>query len=267
MKILFCGDVVGRSGRDAVLHYLPLLKKEHELDFIIVNGDNAAAGFGITPDICDEFFAAGVNVITGGDHIWDQKEIIPYISKDNRVLRPHNFPTTTPGTGAQLYSLPNGKRIVVIHLLGQVFHKEYLNSPFEVGKTAVEPFRLGGLVQAIIVDFHAEATSEKMAMGKFLDGKVSAVLGSHTHIPTADARILPQGTAYQTDTGMCGDYESVIGFDAEAPIARFTTKLHKTRMSPATGDGTFCATLITTDDTTGLATGIQHLMLGGALGK
>ena len=265
MKLLFCGDVVGRSGREAVLKYVPKLRTEKSLDFVVVNGDNAAAGFGITPDICKEFFTAGVDVVTGGDHIWDQKEITSYIGSEKRLLRPHNFPSAVPGTGIGEYKTTSGKRVVVLHLLGQVFMREYLNSPFECAEASLKNYTLGASAAAIIVDFHAEATSEKMAMGKFLDGKVSMVVGSHTHVPTADSRILPKGTAYQTDTGMCGDYDSVIGFEAEGPMARFTTKLHKTRMTAASGEATFCALLVETDDKTGLAKTVEFLSIDGRL--
>lgn len=267
MKLLFCGDVVGRAGREAVLKYVPALRKEHALDFVVVSGDNAAGGFGITPAICKEFFAAGVDVITGGDHVWDQSDIVPYLSQEKRMLRPHNFPAGVPGTGIGEYQTTLGKKIVVLHLLGQVFLREYLDNPFHAAEAALKAYSLGGNVAAILVDFHAEATSEKNAMGHFLDGKVSAVVGSHTHIPTNDAHILKGGTAYQTDTGMCGDYDSVIGFEVEGPLKRFLTKLHKTRMEAASGEGTLCAVIIETDDKTGLAKKITPLQLGGVIGK
>jgi metallophosphoesterase (TIGR00282 family) len=253
MKILFLGDVVGRAGRDAVVKNVPLLRKELALDFVVVNGDNAAGGFGITPTLCREFFDAGADVVTGGDHIWDQKEIVPFLSTEKRLLRPHNFPERTPGSGQYLVALPSGKKIFVMHLLGQVFHKEHTNCPFATADKLLDGMNLGANVAAIIVDFHAEATSEKMAMGKYLDGRVSMVVGSHTHVPTADARVLPKGTAYQTDAGMCGDYDSVIGFDAVAPLERFLTKITKNRMEPASGEGIICGTLVELDDKTGLA--------------
>ena len=253
MKLLFCGDVVGRPGRDAVLKYVPKLRAEHALDFVVVNADNAAAGFGVTPQLCVDFFAAGIDVLTGGDHIWDQRDIIPYLAKEKRLLRPQNFPEKTPGIGHNTYTISAGKKVVVIHVLGQVFHKEHTNCPFATVDSILESVRLGTGVSAIIVDFHAEATSEKMAMGQFLDGRVSMVVGSHTHVPTADARILAKGTAYQTDAGMCGDYHSVIGFKPEAPLERFLTKMTKVRLEPAAGEGTLCGLLVETDDVTGLA--------------
>ncbi len=254
MKILFLGDVVGRSGRDAVTENLPRLKKELALDFIVVNGDNAAAGFGITPAICKDFFVAGADVVTGGDHIWDQKETTPYLATEKRLLRPQNFPEKTTGIGHYLAQLANGKKTLVLHLLGQVFHKEHTDCPFATADKILSGYTLGANVDAIIVDFHAEATSEKMAMGKYLDGRVSMVVGSHTHVPTNDARVLPKGTAYQTDGGMCGDYNSVIGFDAAAPLERFLTKVARgTKLEPAAGKGTLCGLIAEIDDATGLA--------------
>jgi 2',3'-cyclic-nucleotide 2'-phosphodiesterase len=261
LTLLFCGDVVGRSGREAVLKHVPLLRKEHALDFVIVSGDNAARGFGITPEICKEFFAVGVDVVTGGDHVWDQKETHPYLEREPRLLRPHNFPEKTAGKGFGVYSLPDGRSIAVLHLLGQVFHKEHLDCPFACADKALATTRLGREVAAIFVDMHAEATSEKNAMGHFLDGRVSAVIGSHTHVPTSDARIFPKGTAYQTDAGMCGDYNSVIGFEPDVPLQMFTTKLRKARMQPASGEGTLCATLVVVDGDTGLARAISALSL------
>lgn len=252
MKFLFLGDVVGRSGRDAVVSRAAGLKRELALDALIVNGDNAAGGFGINPQSAKDFFAAGVDVITGGDHIWDQKEIVPYLSQEKRLLRPENFPEKTPGHGHYLLPLPGGKSLLVLHLLGQVFHKEHTRCPFAVADDILSSHRLGGNTQ-ILVDMHAEATSEKTAMGKYLDGRVSVVVGSHTHVPTNDARILPKGTAYQTDAGMCGDYDSVIGFDAAAPLERFLTKISKVKLEPAQGPATLCGLYVETDDATGLA--------------
>lgn len=268
MKILFFGDVVGRSGRDAVIKHLPLLRGEYKPDVVIVNGDNAAGGFGITPSVCADFLRAGADVITGGDHIWDQKDIPGYISKEVRLLRPHNFPASTPGKGWHVIETSEGKKVLVLHLLGQVFHKEHASCPFACVDEVLASYRLGGTVDAIFVDMHAEATSEKNAMGLHLDGRVSAVVGSHTHVPTADARLLPQGTAYQTDAGMCGDYHgTVIGFHKEAPLQRFLSKMTKIRLQPATEEGSVCGTLIETDDKTGLASAITPVMRGGVLGR
>ncbi len=253
MKILFLGDVVGRSGRDAVVKHVPVLRKSLALGFVLVNGDNAAGGFGITSQICKDFFAAGVDAITGGDHIWDQKDIVPYLATEKRLLRPRNFPDKTPGRGEETYTAAGGKKVTVLHLLGQVFHKEHAACPFAAADEMLASVKLRANTDAILVDFHAEATSEKMAMGRYLDGRVSAVVGSHTHVPTADARVLAKGTGYHTDGGMCGDYNSVIGFEEAAPLERFLSKITKIRMEAAAGEATLCGTLIETDDATGLA--------------
>lgn len=259
MKLLFLGDIVGRSGRDAVVKALPLLRKEHALDFIVVSSDNAAGGFGTTPQVCKDLFDAGADVITGGDHVWDQKEIYSYLAQEKRLLRPANFPDKAYGRGHGIFTTVTGKTVLVIHLLGQVFHKEHTACPFATADKILEGVRLSAGASAILVDMHAEATSEKMAMGKYLDGRVSMVVGSHTHVPTADARILPKGTAYQTDAGMCGDYDSVIGFEASGPLERFLTKIPKAKMEPASGPGTVCGTLVETDDKTGLAKSCKSL--------
>jgi metallophosphoesterase (TIGR00282 family) len=265
MKLLFLGDVVGRAGRDAILKHLPGLRKEWNLDFIVIDGDNAASGFGISPQICREFFDAGADVITGGDHVWDQKELVPYLSTEKRVLRPQNFPDKTPGTGHGIYTTLGGKKVMVLHLLGQVFHREHASCPFACADSVLEQARLGANVNAIIVDMHAEATSEKMAMGQYLNGRVSLVVGSHTHVPTMDARILSKGTAYQTDAGMCGDYDSVIGFKPEAPLERFLSKRTKIKLEPASGEGIMCGTLVETDDSTGLATSCRAIQYPRAI--
>ena len=260
MKILFLGDVVGRSGRDVVVKNLPVLRREMAVDEVIVNGDNAAGGFGINPQIAKDFFMAGADVITGGDHIWDQKEIIPYLSQEKRLLRPENFPLKTVGNGHYLLTLADGRKLLVLHLLGQVFHKEHTRCPFLTADEILANYKIGANM-AVLVDFHAEATSEKTAMGKYLDGRVSVVVGSHTHVPTADARILPKGTAYQTDAGMCGDYDSVIGFDAAVPIQRFITKINKPKMEVSTGKATLYGLFVETDDKTGLATACRAVMV------
>jgi len=266
MKILFLGDVMGRGGRDAVCAFVPQARAQYAPDFVVVNGENAAGGFGITPPICDDFFRAGVDVITGGNHIWDQQEIIPSLGREKRLLRPHNYPEGTPGTGVGVYTNARGQSLLVLHLQGQVFMHEHLSCPFACADAALKPYTLGGNVAAIFVDIHAEANSEKMAMGHYLDGRVSAVLGSHTHVPTADTHILVGGTAYQTDVGMCGDYDSVIGMEKSVVVKRFLTKLTKgNRMTPATGDATVCGALVETDDKTGLAKKIEAIKVGGVL--
>ncbi|MCI5050179.1 MAG: TIGR00282 family metallophosphoesterase [Rickettsiales bacterium] len=259
MRILFCGDVVGRAGRDVITKRLPALKSEYKIDAAIVNVDNAAGGFGVTTDCIKQMKAAGADILTGGDHIWDQKDSAKLIENDAQLLRPHNFPEGTPGSGCRQYTLQNGKKLVVLHLLGQVFHKENLDCPFNAATQALQGYRIGHNVDAILVDMHCEATSEKNAMGYFLDGKVSAVVGSHTHIPTADARILPGGTAYQTDTGMCGNYNSIIGFDQQAPMQQFLKKMRKIRMEPAKGNGTLAAIMVELSDDTGLATHLETI--------
>lgn len=259
MKILFIGDVVGRSGRDMVAKHLPRLKAEHAVDCAIVNGENAAHGFGITPQICKAFFADGADVVTGGDHIWDQKETLPFLSREKRLLRPHNFPDVNPGSGVYVHECAGGRKILIIHLLGQIFTRPDVSCPFAMVDAILKQYPMPGSVSAIFVDFHGEATSEKCAIGLYLDGRVSAVIGTHTHIPTADGRILPNGTAYQTDAGMCGDYNSVIGMKKEAVIARFLTKNIKYKMEVADGKAEMRAILIETDDKTGLALTLTHV--------
>ncbi len=264
MNLLFCGDVVGRSGRDAVVANVPRLRKELKLDFVAINGENAAHGFGITDKICRDFYAAGIDCITTGNHIWDQREIIGTIDADPRLLRPANFPRGTPGRGVGVYALPTGRKIVVVNVMTRLF-MDALDCPFAAAETALGVHRLGGSAHAILVDVHGEATSEKMAMGHYCDGRVSVVVGSHSHVPTADGQILPGGTAYQTDAGMCGDYDSVIGMRKEAAVARFVRKMPGDRLTPADGPGTMCAIFVELDDTTGLARRIAPVRIGGRL--
>lgn len=266
MKILFLGDIVGRSGRDAVCAYIPQARHAYGLDFVVVNGENSAAGFGITPAICDDFFKAGVDVITTGNHVWDQQEIIPRISKDNRILRPHNYPESVPGTGVCLVKNSKGKSLLVLHIQGQLFMHENLLCPFACADATLKQYTLGGNTDTILVDVHAEATSEKNAMGHYLDSRVSLVVGSHTHVPTNDARVLKGGTAYQTDAGMCGDYDSVIGMEKSGPLKRFVNKATKlTRLTVASGVATVCGIIVETDDKTGLAKNIEVVKNGGSL--
>jgi metallophosphoesterase (TIGR00282 family) len=263
MKSLFLGDVVGRAGRDVVVENVPALRERLSLDLVVVNGENAAGGFGITAEICKAFYAAGVDIVTGGNHSWDQQQVIGYIDSDTRLLRPLNIAPDAPGRGAQIYTLA-GRKVMVINLQGQVF-MEPNDSPFRAVDKALDGARLGTTVQFILVDFHAEATSEKMAMGHFLDGRVSAVFGSHQQVPTADSMILNGGTAYQTDAGMCGDYDSVIGMDKAVPLDRFAGRVVRARMTPALGEGTLCGVVVETDDVTGLATAVAPIRLGGRL--
>jgi metallophosphoesterase (TIGR00282 family) len=264
MNIVYFGDIVGRSGRAAVLASLDEIRRRYAPDLMIANGENAAHGFGITEKICAEFFEAGIDVITTGNHAWDQREIVGYIKNEPRLLRPNNYPKMTPGTGFGLFSTKSGKRALVIQVMGRLF-MEPLDDPFASVEQALRNHVLATSVDAIVVDIHAEATSEKQAMGVFLDGRVSMVVGSHSHVPTADARILAGGTAYQTDAGMCGDYDSVIGMKKDTAVARFIRKLPGERLEPAEGEGTVCAVLVETDDATGLALRCEPLRLGGRL--
>jgi metallophosphoesterase (TIGR00282 family) len=264
MRLLFCGDIVGRSGRDVVCEQLPRLRRELALDFVVANGENAAGGFGITEKICQDLYAAGVDCITTGNHVWDQRETSAFIDRHPRLLRPQNYPQGTPGKGNAVYQTAAGRKVMVLNIMGRLF-MEPLDDPFACAEKELAAQRLGATVDAIIVDVHAEASSEKMAMGHVCDGRVSLVVGTHTHIPTADAMILPRGTAYQTDAGMCGDYDSVIGMDKALPIARFTRKLPTDRLSAAQGPGTLCAVFVETDDKTGLARRISPVRLSGKL--
>ncbi len=264
MRVLFCGDIVGRSGRQAIQTHVPGLRRDLALDFVIANGENAAGGFGITASICDELFAAGVDVISGGNHSWDQREVIGYIDSQPRLLRPANYPSATPGRGAGVFNAPRGRKVMVLNVMARLF-MDPLDDPFACVERELAKQRLGATVDAIVLDFHGEATSEKMAMGHFVDGRASLCVGTHTHVPTADAMILPGGTAYQTDAGMCGDYDSVIGMDKAVPLARFTRKLPTERFSAASGEGTLSAVYVEIDDKTGLARKIAPLRAGGRL--
>ncbi len=264
MRILYCGDVVGRAGRDLVTAEMPKLRERLKLDFVLVNGENAAGGFGITGEICRAFYQTGADTVLLGNHAWDQREILSYIESDPRLLRPYNFPKGTPGRGIAVFPLADGRKVVVLHLMGRLF-MDPLDCPFQAIDEALAPHRLGGNCAAVIVDIHAEATSEKMAIGHTCDGRASLVAGTHTHIPTADAQILPRGTGYITDVGMCGDYDSVIGMKKDLPMQRFRKKLPTDRMTPADGPATLCAIYVETDDKTGLAKHIAPLRLGGRL--
>lgn len=263
MRILFIGDIMGRTGRDALAKHLPELKKTLKPDVVIVNGENAAHGIGITPDICKEFYALGVDVITTGNHIWDQREIIPYIDRDPKLLRPINFPKGTMGKGFYIHTLPDGRKILVVNAMARIF-MDAMDDPFAAMNELLNTYRMGGVVNAAFLDFHGEASSEKMAMGHYLDGRVSVVVGTHTHIPTADVQIFDGGTAYQTDAGMTGDYNSVIGVKKEVPIHRFTRKTPTDRMSPAEGEATVCGLFVQLDNQ-GLAKKAGAVRVGGRL--
>jgi 2',3'-cyclic-nucleotide 2'-phosphodiesterase len=266
MRLLFCGDLVGRAGRDVVVEKLPALRRDLALDLVVANGENAAGGFGITQKICDELYKAGVDCITTGNHVWDQKETLSFIGGDPRLLRPINFPAGTPGKGSGIYQTARGKKVMVANIMARLF-MDPLDDPFQAAEQLLRAHKLGGNVDAILIDFHGEATSEKMALGHYLDGKVSLVVGTHTHVPTADHVILPGGTAYQTDAGMCGDYDSVIGMEKATPIARFTKKMPTERLSAAMGPATLCGIYVETDDVTGLAKKVEPVRVGGRLSQ
>ncbi|HVJ53873.1 MAG TPA: TIGR00282 family metallophosphoesterase [Aliidongia sp.] len=264
MRLLFLGDLVGRSGRDAALAEVPRLRAALGVDFCVVNGENAAGGFGITDKICKSLYEVGVDAITTGNHVWDQRELMSTIDADPRLVRPANFPPGTPGKGTRVFQLAGGRRIVVVNVMLRLF-MDALDDPFQVMDRELAGRSLGNSAAAILVDVHGEATSEKMAMGHFLDGRASLVVGTHSHVPTADAQILPKGTAYLSDAGMCGDYDSVIGMQKEAALHRFTRKLPGERLTPAEGPATVCGVFVETDDATGLAKSVSPIRVGGRL--
>jgi hypothetical protein len=256
-RLLFVGDIVGKPGRELVRRGLATLVTHYRIDLVIANGENAAAGFGITPDLAEDLFAAGVHVITGGNHSWDKKEIVPYIADHDRLLRPANYPAGTPGRGRIVVEADNGVSVAVINLMGRVFMTA-LDDPFRIALDEVGVARRDARV--ILVDFHAEATSEKVAMGWHLDGRATAVLGTHTHVATADARVLPQGTAYITDVGMTGPHDSVIGVERSAVLQRFLTGLPQ-RFETATENPRLNGVIVTADETTGRASAIEQVGL------
>ena len=264
MRILFLGDVVGRSAREAVIKEIPEIRRNFSIDFVIVNGENAAGGFGITEKICEDFFSSGIDCITAGNHVWDQKELFDYIKNENRLLRPINYPEETPGKGFEIFPNQLG-RVLVVNVMGRLF-MESLDDPFNAIEKVLDENPLGITCDAIVIDIHAETTSEKTAMGHFCDGRVSLVVGTHTHIPTADYQILPYGTGYQTDAGMCGDYDSVIGMEKTEPIRRFVEKTPGGRFNPAQGSPTLCGVIIETSPD-GLSETIEPFRLGGILSQ
>lgn len=263
MRILFIGDVVGRSGRGAVAEHLPALRERWSLDFVVINGENAAGGFGITEAICDDFLAAGADCVTLGNHAWDQREALVFIQRQPRLIRPANYPAGTPGRGANLFEARNGERVLVMNIMGRVF-MDPLDDPFAAAERELEACPLGMACDAAIIDIHAETSSEKCAMGHFADGRASLVVGTHTHIPTADAQILPGGTAFQTDAGMTGDYDSVIGMNKAEPLNRFTRRIPSGRFEPAEGPATLCGVAVETG-ANGLAAMIAPVRIGGRL--
>jgi 2',3'-cyclic-nucleotide 2'-phosphodiesterase len=266
LRILFLGDVVGRTGRETVAARLPGLRQDLRIDLAVVNAENASHGFGLAPDMARALFAAGADVLTLGNHAWDRKEIIPYIAETPRLIRPLNFPPGTPGSGSILVTLQDGRKALVLQAMGRLF-LDPLDCPFRGTADTLSKYRLGASVQAIVADFHAEASSEKMAYAHAFDGQVSFVIGSHTHCPTADAQILPGGTAFQSDAGMCGDYDSVIGMVKEGATLRFWRKMPGEKLGPAEGEATICGVFVETDDVTGLARDVQPLRVGGRLAQ
>ncbi len=266
MRVLMCGDVVGRSGRHVLYDELPRLRREWALDFVVVNGENAAGGFGITAALCGEFYEAGVDVITTGNHVWDQREIIPYIGRDTRLLRPQNYPSTAPGTGTCVATTQRDQRVLVINVMGRLF-MEPLDDPFAALDAALDGHELGTTVDAIIVDVHGEATSEKQAIGHYLDGRVSLVAGTHTHAPTADTCVLDGGTGFQTDIGMCGDYNSVIGSDRTLWITRMRSKMPVGRIPPSEGPGTLSGLFAELLPRTGLPKRVAPVIVGARLAQ
>ncbi|WP_371347583.1 TIGR00282 family metallophosphoesterase [Ancylobacter sp. IITR112] len=263
MRLLFLGDVVGRPGRQVVQEHLPRLRREWALDFVVVNGENAAGGFGITEAIYEEFLEAGADAVTLGNHAFDQREALVFIERAPRLVRPANYPAGTPGRGAALIEANNGAQVLVVNMMGRAF-MEPLDDPFAAIDRELDAAPLGLVADAAIVDFHAETTSEKQAFGHWCDGRASLVIGTHTHVPTADHRILPGGTAYLTDVGMCGCYDGVIGMDKEEPLRRFTRKIGSSRFEPAAGPGTLSGLAVETD-ATGRAVAVAPVRIGGSL--
>jgi 2',3'-cyclic-nucleotide 2'-phosphodiesterase len=264
LRILFVGDVVGRSGRTAVMEQLPEMIRNWSLDLVVVNGENAAGGFGITEAIYQELLDAGADAITLGNHAWDQREALVFIERAPRLIRPANFPSGTPGRGAALIDTKSGKRALVVNAIGRVFMTPF-DDPFAALARELAACPLQEAADAVVVDFHGEASSEKQAIGYFCDGRASLVVGTHTHVPTADYQILPGGTAYMTDAGMTGDYDSIIGMQKDEPIRRFTSGIPAARFEPALGPATLSGFAVETDDATGLAMNVAPVRVGGRL--
>lgn len=267
MRLLFLGDMVGRSGRNAVYERLPGLISDHKLDFVIVNGENAAGGFGITEAILTETLDAGADVVTTGNHAWDQREALVFADRHAQFLRPANFPKGTPGKGMGVYEARNGARVMVSNVMGRVFMAPDLDDPFACAEEQLAGGGLGSEFDAVVFDFHAEATSEKICFGHFVDGRASLVVGTHTHTPTADHQILSGGTAYLSDAGMCGDYDSSLGMDKEEPLNRFLSKIPKGRFEAASGPATICGVAVEISDRTGLAEKVAPLRIGPRLAE
>ena len=261
MRLLFLGDVVGKPGRQVVINHLPDLRARWALDCVIVNGENAAGGFGITESICAEILGAGADVVTLGNHSFDQREALVFIEREPRLLRPANLPQGTPGRGATVVQTAKGQLVMVINAMGRIY-MDPLDCPFNAVERELAMCPLGSGCDAVLIDMHAEATSEKQAMGHFVDGRASLVVGTHTHVPTADERVLPFGTAYMSDAGMCGDYDSVLGMQKEEPIRRFLQKTPGARLEAASGEGTLSGLAVETDDRTGLAIRVKAVRIG-----
>ena len=265
MKTLFLGDVVGRVGRQAIKEHLPTLRRNWKLDFVVVNGENATNGLGLTGAHAGDLLEAGANCVTLGDHAFDQKDMLQTIETESRIIRPINYAKGAPGRGYRLFTDPRGRKVLVLQVLGQVFMKRTYDDPFSALDRVLRNHTLGGQTQMILVDIHCEATSEKTAVGHFCDGRASLVVGTHTHVPTADTQILPGGTAFQSDAGMCGDYNSVIGMEKTEPLRRFITGMSKARFVPAEGAATLSGVFVETDDRTGKAVRIEMVRHGGRL--
>ncbi|MEL6689958.1 MAG: TIGR00282 family metallophosphoesterase [Pseudomonadota bacterium] len=267
MRILFLGDVLGRAGRAAIQQNLSNLRETWKLDFICVNAENATSGAGLNVDHAKALLDAGADCLTLGDHAFDQRDMLSFIETEPRILRPLNYAKGAPGRGVAVFEATRGRKVLVAQVLGQVFMKRPFDDPFSAVDQVFQRHKLGGAVQAVLLDVHAEATSEKMAMGHFCDGKASLVVGTHTHVPTGDAQILDKGTAYLTDAGMCGDYNSVIGMDPAEPMRRFITGMPKGRFQPALGEATLSGVFVETDDRTGRATRVEMVRQGGRLAQ
>ena len=266
MRILFLGDVIGRPGRDAVLSHLPGLIARWRLDLVVVNGENSAGGFGITESIYEDFIAAGADAVTLGNHAFDQREALVFIERVDRLVRPANYPAGTPGKGSIVVTAKNGARVLVANVMGRTF-MDPLDDPFAALDTCIGGAELGLHMDAVVVDFHAETTSEKQAFGHYCDGRATLVVGTHTHVPTADHRILSGGTAFMTDVGMCGCYDGVIGMDKDEPLRRFTRKIGSARFEPASGPAGLSGLAVESCDRTGLALKVAPVRIGGHLSE
>ncbi len=267
MRILFVGDIVGRSGRTVASERLPGLRANWKLDFVVINGENSAGGFGITEAIYNELVDAGADAVTLGNHAWDQREALVFIGRAPRLIRPLNYPSGTPGRGSALIEAKNGQRVLVVNLMGRYAMEPVLDDPFPAIERELQACPLKTGADAIVIDMHAEATSEKQSMGYFVDGRASLVVGTHTHVPTGDHRILAGGTAFQSDAGMTGDYDSCIGMAKDEPLSRFLRRISSSKFEPALGPGTLCGIAVETDDATGLARQVAAVRLGPHLSE